>query len=108
LDSSSGSSSSCESSDSGYAGSGSQTERKTYKLDVDTPNKKCMNATALHLAVWNDHQEIAIRLVQAGADPNLKMNDMTALEMVKEAGNEVLHELLLEYSSMNKTRLTST
>ncbi|RNA22779.1 hypothetical protein BpHYR1_041616, partial [Brachionus plicatilis] len=49
-------------------------DKKIIKLDIDKLNSKCMNATALHLAVWNDFNEIAIKLVQNGADPFLMMN----------------------------------
>jgi hypothetical protein len=99
-----GGSPSTVSSDSGYMGSG-ETERRTsrpvHKLDIDSPNRKCMNATALHLAVWNEFDEIAIRLVQAGADPYLKMNEATsAIDMAKESQNETLHELLVEYAAL--------
>ena len=57
-----------------------------------------MNATALHLAVWNDYNEIAIRLIQSDANPNLKMNGLSnAFEMALEKSNQVLYELLNEY-----------
>lgn len=65
-----------------------------------------MNATALHLAVWNDFSEIAIKLIQANANPYLKMNDIsTAFDLAKESSNEVLYDLLVEYSNMNKNKL---
>ena len=79
----------------------SKTERAVHLLDINKTNPKCMNATALHLAVWNDFNEIAIRLVQADADPYLKMNDMDAFDMTRESKNEVLHDLLIEYANMN-------
>ncbi len=80
----------------------SEQDRKIYRLDIDKPNPKCMNATALHLAVWNDFNEIAIKLIQAKADPNLKMNDTsTTFDLAKENSNDVLHDLLVEYFNMN-------
>lgn len=80
-------------------------DKSVFQLDVDKPNPKCMNATALHLAVWNDYNEIAIKLVQNNADPYLKMNGETnAFDLAKENSNEVLHDLLLEYSHIKSSR----
>ena len=82
--------------------------RKVYKLDIDKPNPKCMNATALHLAVWNDFNEIAIKLIQANANPYLKMNEMTTVfDLAKESSNEILYDLLVEYTSMKKAEQKS-
>ncbi|CAF0744710.1 unnamed protein product [Brachionus calyciflorus] len=78
---------------------------RIIQLDVNKANPKCMNATALHLAVWNDYNEIAIKLVQNNADPYLKMNgEATAFDLAKENSNEVLHDLLLEYSNIKSSR----
>lgn len=78
---------------------------KVIELDVNKANAKCMNATALHLAVWNDYNEIALKLVQNNADPYLTMNgNTTALDLAKENSNEVLHDLLLEYSQLKSSR----
>lgn len=74
------------------------TERKNHILDVNKVNKKCMDTTPLHLAVWNDFNEIAIRLVQSNADPYLKMNGAsTSFDLALENDNQVLYELLSEY-----------
>ena len=73
--------------------------KKVYKLDIDKKNEKCMDSTALHLACWNDFNEIAIRLVQSKADPNLKMNKASnAFDLALENSNQILYELLKEYS----------
>ena len=72
--------------------------RATFRLDVNKRNEKCMDMTALHLAVFNDYDEIAIRLVQTDADPNLKMKGETsAFSMALENKNQVLYELLGDY-----------
>lgn len=73
--------------------------KKIYKLDINKINEKCMHSTALHLACWNDFNEIAIRLVQSKADPNLKMNKASnAFDLALENSNQILYELLKEYS----------
>ena len=65
-----------------------------------------MNATPLHLAVWNDYTDIALRLMQANADPFLKMNGLSnAFELARENSNEVLYDLLIEFSNSNKEKL---
>lgn len=72
--------------------------KSTKRLDVNIANQKCMNATPLHLAVWNDFNEIAIRLVQSKADPYLKMNSSSnAFDLALENSNQVLYELISEY-----------
>jgi len=79
-----------------------KSSRRTYKLDVNKVNEKCMDSTPLHLAVWNDYNEIAIRLVQSNANPNLKMNGVsTAFDLALENKNEVLYELISEYYNQN-------
>ncbi|RNA30640.1 hypothetical protein BpHYR1_011483 [Brachionus plicatilis] len=78
--------------------------KKSVKLNVNKQNSKCMNVTCLHLAVWSDLNEIAIKLVQSGADPFLKMNGQsTAFDLAKENSNQVLCDLLLEYYSSKKS-----
>ena len=73
--------------------------KKIYKLDINKINEKCMDSTALHLACGNDFNEIAIRLVQSKADPNLKMNKASnAFDLALENSNQILYELLKEYS----------
>lgn len=73
-------------------------DKINIKLDINKQNSKCMNATPLHLAVWNDFNEIAIKLVQNGANPFLMMNGKsTALDLAKENSNQVLSDLLLDY-----------
>jgi ankyrin repeat protein len=73
--------------------------KKIFKLDINKINEKCMDSTALHLACWNDFNEIAIRLVQSKADPNLKMNKASnAFDLALENSNQILYELLKEYS----------
>lgn len=72
--------------------------KSVSKLDVNQINEQCMNATPLHLAVWNDSTEIAIRLVQSKADPNLKMNGKdSAFDLALQNKNEVLYDLLGDY-----------
>ena len=72
-------------------------------LDVNKLNTKCMNATALHLAVWNDFTDIALRLIQANADPYLKMNGTSdAFELARENSNETLCDLLNEFFHSKK------
>lgn len=72
--------------------------KTNHKLDVNKPNEKCMNTTPLHLAVWNDFNEIAIRLVQSNADPHIKMNETSnAFDLALENDNQVLYELLSDY-----------
>ncbi len=72
--------------------------RPTFKLDVNKRNEKCMDMTPLHLAVFNNYDEIAIRLVQSDADPNLKMKgEESAFSMALENKNQVLYELLGDY-----------
>ena len=75
-------------------------DKKIFKLDIDKTNEKCMDATPLHLAVWNDFNEIVLVLLQSKANPNLKMNGKTAFDMASENSNEVLIDLLNEYSSL--------
>ena len=83
------------------AGEQTSRSRKSFKLDINKINEKCMNSTALHLAVWNDFNEIALRLVQHNADPNLKMNGTaTAFDLALENSNQVLYELLKEFNSL--------
>jgi len=65
---------------------------------VNKRNEKCMDMTPLHLAVFNDYDEIAIRLVQSDANPNLKIKgEISALSMALENKNQVLYELLGDY-----------
>lgn len=72
---------------------------KRPRLDVNRPNTKCMNATALHLAVWNNYNEIALRLIEAKADPMLKMNGRsTAFDLARENSNSVLVDLMREFA----------
>lgn len=72
-------------------------------LDVNKINKKCMNATALHLAVWNDYTDIALRLIQANSDPYLKMNGISdAFDLARENSNEILYDLLSEFFNSTK------
>ncbi len=72
--------------------------RPTFRLDVNKRNEKCMDMTPLHLAVFNDYDEIAIRLVQSDANPNLKIKgEISALSMALENKNQVLYELLGDY-----------
>lgn len=79
-----------------------QSDEKIYReLNVNKQNSKCMNATALHLAVWNDFNEIAIKLVQNGADPFLMINGQSsAFDLAKENSNQVLYDLLHEYFNL--------
>lgn len=57
-----------------------------------------MDATALHLATWHSHDDIAILLVRNKADPYLKMSTgSNAIDLAKENNNEVLAELLAEF-----------
>lgn len=80
----------------------SKSSRQIHKLDVNMVNSKCMDSTPLHLAVWNDFNEIAIRLVQSNANPNLKMNGVsTAFDLALENQNQVLYELLSDYYNEN-------
>lgn len=80
-----------------------KSKKASVKLDVNKVNDKCMSSTALHLACWNDFNEIAVRLIQANADPLLKMNGMTnAFDLALENSNQVLYELLKEYSNSVK------
>ena len=79
---------------------------KSTHLNVNLVNDSCMNATALHLAVWHSYDEIAITLVRNKADPYLIMGSgVNAFELAKENDNEVLAELLLEF--YNETRNVS-
>lgn len=69
------------------------------RLDVNRANLKCMNATPLHLAVWNNYDEIALRLIEAKADPMLKMNGQSsAYDLARENNNQALADLMLEFS----------
>ena len=78
----------------------SENDNEKLKLNINKPNEKCMNSTALHLAVWNDFNEIAVRLLQSNADPYLKMNNKTnAFDLALENSNQVLYELIKEYST---------
>ncbi len=75
-----------------------ETNEKNFRLNVNKTNPKCMNATSLHLAVWNDYNEIALRLIQANADPYLKMNDVSnAFDLARENSNDILLELLNDF-----------
>ena len=68
-------------------------------LNVDKVNEKCMDATALHLAVWNNYEEIAYQLIEARANPMLKMNGAsTAFDLANENANPVMHDLLCKFS----------
>ena len=70
-------------------------------LDINVVNKSCMNATALHLAVWHDSEEIAILLIKNKADPYLKMDgNKNAFDLARENNNTFLLEIfddLLKY-----------
>jgi ankyrin repeat protein len=80
---------------------------QTNKLDVNARNPQCMDATPLHLAVWNNFNEIAIKLVRTNADPGLKMNGQSsAFDLARENANTVLLELLVEFSDL-KTKQNS-
>lgn len=75
------------------------------QIDVNKINRKCMDATPLHLAVWNDYNEIALKLIQARADPYMKMNGIsTAFDLARDNSNEVLFELLHEYYNSIKDK----
>lgn len=87
-----------DSSRSSFVSSSVFEARQTFKLDVNRTNSKCMDMSPLHLAVWNDFTEIAIRLVQSDADPNLKMNGNTSVfDVAIDNKNQVLYELLGDY-----------
>lgn len=59
-----------------------------------------MNASALHLAVWHNYEDIAILLAHNGADPYIKMDGgSNAIELARVNDNEYLAEMLVEYSS---------
>lgn len=74
-----------------------ENDKTAKKLDVNKINEKCMNATPLHLAVWNSYNEIALKLVEHKADPYLKMNGLSnAFDLALDNSNHVLHELLTE------------
>ncbi len=77
--------------------------KKIYKLDINKPNEKCMDATPLHLAIWNDYNEIALVLLQANADPYLRMNEKNAFELAKDNSNEILYDLISEYCQIKST-----
>jgi ankyrin repeat protein len=71
---------------------------KSKSLDINLTNNSCINATALHLAVWHNFDEIAILLIRNKADPYLKMGtEQNAFELAKENDNIVLAELLMEF-----------
>ena len=70
------------------------------RVDVNRPNEKCMDVSALHLAVWNGLDEIAWRLASAGGDVHQCMcmadgSRVSALDLAKS--NESLYELLVEF-----------
>lgn len=70
---------------------------------MNRPNLKCMNATSLHLAVWNNYDEIALRLIEAKADPMIKMNGQSsAFDLAHENGNQVLADLMNELNISRK------
>ena len=68
-------------------------------INVNQVNKNCMNASALHLAVWHNFEDIAIQLLRSKADPFAKMDGgKNAYDLANENDNKFLVEMLDELS----------
>lgn len=63
-------------------------------INVNCVNVQCEEATPLHLAVMHGHKEIVELLLQAGADVNRKMGDLTPLGIATDFEHEDILKLL--------------
>lgn len=66
---------------------------KSPEINVDVTNPQCENATPLHLAVMHGHRDVVKLLIIANADINLKMGDLTAVDIARDFGHSDLIEL---------------
>lgn len=63
-------------------------------INVNCCNPQCENATPLHLAVMHGHKKVVEALLAAGADPMLKMGDLTAADIARDFNRRDLLVLL--------------
>jgi len=67
-------------------------------FDPNAPNVQLLSSTPLHVAVRNDDEEIALLLLKAGADPNIRnASRRTPFTAAVNSGNQQLVRLLHQY-----------
>jgi hypothetical protein len=76
-------------------------------LKVDLNLQNYNSATALIAACFKNHKDIVSILLKAGADPNIKMHDMTPLMFVCKKGSIEIVELLLQAKADATVRFTN-
>ncbi|MCP4262957.1 MAG: ankyrin repeat domain-containing protein [Planctomycetes bacterium] len=61
----------------------------------------CSCVTALHEAILNEHADIVCLLLANAADVKINFDGrMSTLELAKQVGNEIVIQMIKEYSSM--------
>ncbi|XP_071107878.1 uncharacterized protein [Haliotis cracherodii] len=63
-------------------------------VQVSAANPQCEQATPLHLAVMHGHEKVVEVLVEAKADLDAKMGDLTPSDIARDFGKQDLQELL--------------
>ncbi|XP_050394308.1 uncharacterized protein LOC126812105 [Patella vulgata] len=77
-------------------------------LDIDPVNKQCENTTPLHLAVMHGHVKVVELLIKAGANTQLKMGDLTPLEIARDFQHDDIVKLFEDTgieSPIDETRI---
>lgn len=64
------------------------------RIDINSKNPQCEDATPLHLAIMLGNDEVVEKLLKMGANVQLKMGDLTAQDIARDFGHAELLPLL--------------